>query len=81
MHEVLAKLAAIDAKLDALQDAAIEQRDAFREHARQDHGDFAAINSRVGRVERKQSWFVGAWTVLVLGLAVSVAFLKSALTP
>ncbi len=81
MQEVLTKIARIEATSAAILIAVTEQRDALKEHARQDHADFAAINTRVGAVERKQSWFVGAWTVVVILIGVSVAFLKDVLTP
>jgi hypothetical protein len=81
MREVLTKLGELDAKLDATLAAVIEQRDALKDHARQDHDDFIRVNDRVTKVERKQSWFIGAWTVVVALVAGSVAFIKDVLTP
>lgn len=81
MQEVLTSLARLEAKQDATLAAVIEQRDTFKAHVKQDHDDFAKLGSRVGAVERKQSWFVGAWTVVIVLIGVSVAFLRDVLTP
>ncbi len=77
MQEVLIKLASLQATQEATLAAVIEQRDALQVHEKQDHDDFQSIHIRVNGIERKQSWFIGAWSVVVVLVVGSVAFLRS----
>ena len=81
MQEVLIKLASLQATQEATLAAVIEQRDALQVHEKQDHDDFQSIHIRVNGIERKQSWFIGAWSVVVVLVVGSVAFLRNVLTP
>ena len=81
MQEVLIKLASLQATQEATLAAVIEQRDALQKHAKQDHDDFQAIHIRVNGISGRQSWFMGAWSVVVILVGGTIAFLRDVLTP
>ena len=63
--EIQRALGRVEGKLDSL-------IATMKDHLADDSRNFAEVNARIGRVERKVYWFPGAWAAV--GAAVAAMF-------
>ncbi len=70
-------LGKIDARTCAIQNGQNDVKQAFKEHVKQDHDDFATVHGRINSTDRKLNWVLGGvslasfLTIATIGIILS----------